>query len=75
MSRSPGSRSGAPWLALALVVLASLAIRVRLLDVPLERDEGEYAYVAQLILEGVPPYQQAYTMKFPGVRVSRVDTC
>lgn len=70
MSRPPGSNSGALWLALALVVLASLAIRVRLLDVPLERDEGEYAYVAQLLLEGVPPYRQAYTMKFPGVALA-----
>src|SRR5262249_43212774 len=31
------------------------------------RDEGEYAYVGQLILQGVPPYQLAYSMKFPGV--------
>src|SRR5690349_15646893 len=33
---------------------------------PLERDEGEYAYIGQLMLHGVPPYQQAYTMKLPG---------
>ena len=70
MNRPRGSNSGALWLTLALVVLASLAIRVRLLDVPLERDEGEYAYVAQLLLDGVPPYQQAYTMKFPGVALA-----
>src|ERR1041384_7560405 len=42
------------------------AIRWRLRDMPLERDEGEYAYAAQLILQGVPPYQLAYNMKFPG---------
>ena len=41
-------------------------MRVRLLDVPLERDEGEYAYAGQLILEGVPPYRLAYNMKLPG---------
>ena len=33
---------------------------------PLERDEGEYAYAGQLILQGVPPYQLAYNMKLPG---------
>jgi hypothetical protein len=33
---------------------------------PLERDEGEYAYVGQLILQGIPPYQLAYNMKLPG---------
>jgi hypothetical protein len=33
---------------------------------PLERDEGEYAYAGQLILQGIPPYQIAYNMKLPG---------
>jgi 4-amino-4-deoxy-L-arabinose transferase-like glycosyltransferase len=33
---------------------------------PLERDEGEYAYAGQLILQGIPPYQLAYNMKLPG---------
>lgn len=36
------------------------------MDVPLERDEGEYAYAGQLILQGVPPYRLAYNMKLPG---------
>jgi hypothetical protein len=39
---------------------------VRLRDFPLERDEGEYAYAGQLILQGIPPYQLAYNMKLPG---------
>jgi hypothetical protein len=49
------------------VVLAVVAVRVRLSAMPLERDEGEYAYMGQLILEGVPPYQIAGNMKLPGV--------
>ena len=56
-----------PWLLVALVVLSAAAIRIRLLDIPLERDEGEYAYTAQLMLQGIPPYKLSYTMKFPGV--------
>ncbi|MGD0036164.1 MAG: glycosyltransferase family 39 protein [Bacteroidota bacterium] len=40
---------------------------MRLLNVPLERDEGEYAYIGQLILDGTPPYTEAYNMKFPGI--------
>ena len=52
-------------LLLAFVVLFS-AIRFRLRQMPLERDEGEYAYAGQLILEGIPPYQLAYNMKLPG---------
>jgi hypothetical protein len=54
------------WLFLALVVLFVVFVRVRLLGVPLERDEGEYAYMGQLILQGIPPYLGAYNMKFPG---------
>jgi len=43
------------------------AIRLRLLDVPLDRDEGEYAYFGQLLLAGVPPYALAYNLKLPGI--------
>jgi len=50
-----------------VVVLVIIAIaRLRLLNFPLERDEGEYAYAGQLILQGIPPYELAYNMKFPG---------
>lgn len=37
---------------------------------PLERDEGEYAYAGQLLLQGISPYQLAYSMKFPGTDVA-----
>jgi Dolichyl-phosphate-mannose-protein mannosyltransferase len=49
-----------------LILLFVGFIRVRLLDLPLERDEGEYAYAGQLILQGIPPYELAYNMKLPG---------
>ena len=40
---------------------------VRLLDLPLERDEGEYAYAGQLIFcTASHPDELAYNMKFPG---------
>lgn len=54
------------WGAVACILLFGAAVRFRLLDVPLERDEGEYAYAGQLLLEGVPPYRDLYTMKLPG---------
>ena len=54
------------WLLVALAVLFVLFVRVRLRNMPLERDEGEYAYAGQLILQGVPPYKEAYNMKLPG---------
>jgi hypothetical protein len=54
------------WLILGFIMLLLVFARARLLDVPLERDEGEYAYMGQLLLHGVPPYSAAYNMKFPG---------
>ncbi|HTO06903.1 MAG TPA: hypothetical protein VMR86_07565 [Myxococcota bacterium] len=56
-----------PWAALGLVLLVVVAVRVRLLTVPLERDEGEYAYIGSLLLHGVPPWAEAWNMKWPGV--------
>jgi hypothetical protein len=60
--RSYGS---ALWLLLILALVG--LVRVRLLSLPLERDEGEYAYAGQLILEGEPPYKLIYNMKMPGI--------
>lgn len=59
------ARYGA-WVILAVVVILITVVRVRLAAVPLERDEGEYAYAGQLILHGIPPFALAYNMKFPG---------
>jgi dolichyl-phosphate-mannose-protein mannosyltransferase len=53
-----------------LVFAAVLYVRIRLLGTPLERDEGEYAYMGQLLLKGIPPYTHAYTMKLPGAAIS-----
>jgi hypothetical protein len=54
------------FVVLLAVIFFFEVIRWRLLDMPLERDEGEYAYAGQLILQGIPPYQLAYNMKLPG---------
>jgi hypothetical protein len=51
---------------LVAVIVFFAAIRFRLRTMPLERDEGEYAYAGQLMLQGIPPYKLAYTMKLPG---------
>src|SRR5271165_6802180 len=56
-----------PWAIVLLVILLAALVRIRLLEIPLERDEGEYAYAGQLLLQGIPPYQAAFNMKFPGV--------
>jgi hypothetical protein len=60
----------AVWLLFAVTVAVTLVARIRLLGLPLERDEGEYAYIGQLLLHGIPPYKLAYSMKFPGTSVA-----
>ncbi len=58
-----------PWSiwAFLIVIVFFAVLRFRLREMPLERDEGEYAYAGQLMMQGVPPYQLAYNMKLPGV--------
>ena len=66
---APLSKRGQRYAAYAalVVVLAFFSfVRVRLRAMPLERDEGEYAYAGQLILQGIPPYKYVYSMKLPG---------
>ena len=61
-----GSRRAFLWLLLVLAVVT--VIRIRLINMPLERDEGDFAYGGQLMLQGVSIYQGAYTdaLKLPG---------
>jgi hypothetical protein len=58
-----------PWgarLATLVVVGAVVALRLQVAGVPLERDEGEFAYMGQLVLRGETPYLAAANMKLPG---------
>lgn len=55
-----------PVILLAIILLVVAAVRLRMLSIPLDRDEGECAYAGQLILDGHPPYLYAYNMKLPG---------
>ena len=52
---------------LALVVLLTLILRLPLLNIPLERDEGEYAYIAWRLDYGELPYRDWVDQKPPGV--------
>jgi hypothetical protein len=54
------------WLVVGFTIAIIFGIRLRLRAMPLERDEGEYAYAGQLILRGIAPYKEAYNMKLPG---------
>jgi 4-amino-4-deoxy-L-arabinose transferase-like glycosyltransferase len=56
-----------PWIAVGTILIVTAFIRLSMLQIPLERDEGEYAYMGQLLLQGIPPYLMAYSMKLPGM--------
>ena len=63
-------RRRARWLVYAgllAIVACAAGVRARLAPIPLERDEGEYAYMGQAILRGELPYVDAYNFKLPGV--------
>jgi len=54
-------------LAFLLVIIAIVSfIRYRYIKMPLERDEGEYAYIGNLFLHGITPFKDGYSMKLPG---------
>jgi hypothetical protein len=70
-SLSPAGTTRAVFFLLLILAVVT-AIRVRLLNMPLERDEGEYAYAGQLLLQDVSPYKAAYNvaLKLPGTYVA-----
>lgn len=55
-----------PLLAAGLVGALALGLRATVADVPLERDEGEYAYTAWAWLAGDVPYRDSFLQKPPG---------
>jgi len=55
------------WVGLAVVMLITLIVRWKFINIPFERDEGTYAYFGQLVLDGKIPYVDFYEMKFPGI--------
>jgi hypothetical protein len=61
-------KKSAFWLALVLIgVAASILMRAQMLNVPLERDEGGYAYIADRWLQGETPYRDTVDSKPPGI--------
>ena len=52
------------------VIILFLFIRIGFRDIPIERDEGSYAYMGQLLLKGEIPYKDFYEMKPPALYYS-----
>src|SRR5690349_9216061 len=64
---TPAAPRRAPTLAALAVVLAvACLLRCGLADIPLDRDEGEYAYIGQRWLLGEVPYKGSFDQKPPG---------
>jgi hypothetical protein len=61
------SETIAASIILLVSALFTILCRLRLLGIPLERDEGEYAYTGQQMLAGIPPFVSIYHVKFPGI--------
>ena len=59
----------AKWtiLSVAIIIFLTAAIRVPLLNIPFERDEGEYAYIAWRLGHHELPYRDWIDQKPPGI--------
>jgi hypothetical protein len=51
----------------ALLVIVALYCRIRLLPIPLERDEGGFAYIGQQLIHGVPPFKSGNMKVLGGI--------
>jgi 4-amino-4-deoxy-L-arabinose transferase-like glycosyltransferase len=60
------------WICFGGICLFALCLRFPIAAIPLERDEGEYAYIAQRWLQGDLPYRDSFDQKPPGVHVMYV---
>ncbi len=72
VEQGPAKKATARWVfvVVAIAVVFAVFVRVRLSSMPIERDEGEFAYAGQLLLKGIAPYKLAWNMKLPGTYVA-----
>ncbi len=54
-------------IVLGLIAIFYYYIRSHFFEVPMERDEGIYAYYGQLAMEGKTPYLDFYESRLPGI--------
>lgn len=55
------------WILLGITALVFLQARIKLLAIPLERDEGVFAYMGHWMLRGRELYTQMIDSKLPGL--------
>ena len=61
------SRWQLEWACFAAIALCALLLRMPLAGIPLDRDEGGYAYIAQAWTHGGMPYDDAFERQPPGI--------
>ncbi len=54
-------------LAWLVIVVVFVSLRINLISIPLDRDEGNFGYTGQVILDGGIPYRDVYDHKPPVV--------
>lgn len=54
-------------ICLVFILTTTYFLRSNFFDIPLERDEGDYALAGKLILEGAKPYVDVFEQKPPGL--------
>src|SRR5262245_18313022 len=62
-----GTTTRGTWLWIAAIALLYIVVRIHVIAIPLDRDEGVFGYIAQRILDGGLPYRDALDHKPPGV--------
>ena len=67
MAKAPLAAQFLSFGTVLTVVIAVSIVKLHLLAMPLERDEGEYAYIAQLLMHGSPLYLNAFSAKLPAI--------
>jgi len=58
------------YFLLGILIILICVIRANFFNTPFERDEGEYFYLGQLILDGKIPYIDFFELKLPGIYYS-----
>src|ERR1700738_4160564 len=66
-SRPPVKSPRQTLVALAIIIVVTVAVRGPLLNIPFERDEGEYAYIAWRLGHNELPYRDWVDQKPPAV--------
>jgi hypothetical protein len=67
IAKPKGTHNGQTLLAILIILLLTAAFRVPLLSIPLDRDEGEYAYIAWRLEHHELPYRDWVDQKPPAV--------